>query len=207
MRFGRAAIAALAIAACAPAAPLPSGPFRGAELDHPLPKPALVFTDSRGQPFDLVQATANRVTLLFFGYTHCPDICPVHLANIAAVLDKMPDDVQRDVMVVFVTTDPARDSLPLLDRWVKGFDPRFIGLTGDSITIADAQSQLGLMPAQRTTAQMADHYGVGHATQVIAFTRDGLARVQYPFGTRQRDWAHDLPKLVEFGRAAATGTD
>ncbi len=204
MRFSRPMIVALAIAACAPAAPHSSGPFRGAELDHPLPKPALVFTDSHGQPFDFVEATANRVTLLFFGYTHCPDICPVHLANIAAVLDKMPDDVQRDVMVVFVTTDPARDSLPVLDRWIRGFDPRFIGLTGDSATIADAQAQLGLVPARRTAAQERNHYGVGHATQVIAFTRDGLARVQYPFGTRQRDWAEDIPKLVEFGRTPGT---
>jgi protein SCO1/2 len=207
MRFSRVVIAALAIAACAPGAPPASGPFRGAELDHPLPKPALVFTDSRGQPFDLVQATADRVTLLFFGYTHCPDICPVHLANIAAVLDKMPDDVQREVVVVFVTTDPARDSLPVLDRWITGFDPRFIGLTGDSATIADAQAQLGLVPAQRTAAQERNHYGVGHATQVIAFTRDGLARVQYPFGTRQRDWAEDIPKLVEFGRTPPAGTE
>ncbi|MBA2291353.1 MAG: SCO family protein [Gemmatimonadales bacterium] len=207
MRFGRAVIATLAIAACAPGAPPSSGPFRGAELDRPLPKPALVFTDSRGQPFDLVQATADRVTLLFFGYTHCPDICPVHLANIAAVLDKMPDDVQRDVMVVFVTTDPARDSLAVLDRWVTGFDSRFVGLTGDSATIADAQAQLGLIPALRTAAQERNHYGVGHATQVIAFTRDGLARVQYPFGTRQRDWAEDIPKLVAFGRPPDAGTD
>lgn len=207
MHFSRAVIAVLAIAACAPAATVPSGPFRGAELDLPLSKPALTFTDSRGQPFDLVQATANRVTLLFFGYTNCPDICPVHLANIAAVLDKMPDDVQRDVMVVFVTTDPTRDTLAVLDRWVKGFDARFIGLTGDSVTIADAQAQLGLIPAERTGAQASDHYGVGHATQVIAFTRDGLARVQYPFGTRQRDWAEDIPKLVEFGRPPDNGTD
>ncbi len=207
MHSCRVVVAALAIAACAPAAPAPSGPFRGAELERPLPKPALMFTDSDGKPFDLVAATADRVTLLFFGFTHCPDICPVHLANIAAVLDKMPDDVQRAVVVVFVTTDPDRDSLAVLDRWVKGFDPRFVGLTGDSATIADAQTQLGLVPARRIAAMSSTHYGVGHATAVIAFTRDGLARVQYPFGTRQRDWADDIPKLVEFGQPQPTGTE
>lgn len=177
----------------------PSG-FVGAELPMPLTKPPFVFTDSKGKPYDLVKETAGKVTLLFFGYTHCPDICPVHLANIAAVLDKLPDEVQRDVVVVFVTTDPARDSLPVLDAWVKGFNRSFVGLTAsDSILIA-AQSMLQLLPARRDTTTRADGgYAVGHAAQLVAFTRDGLGRVMYPFGTRQRDWAHDIPLLVAYG--------
>lgn len=196
----RAGVLALALAGCAPRGEPQAGPYRGVELVEPLPKPDLEFIDSRGQPYRLAEATAGKVTLLFFGYTSCPDICPVHLANIAAVLDKLPDEVQRDIAVVFVTTDPARDSLPVLHRWVTGFNRGFIGLTGTNSTIMAAQQALGLVPAQRTAAQRRDQYLVGHATQVIAFTRDGLARVQYPFGTRQRDWAHDLPKLVEVGR-------
>lgn len=180
---------------------LSPGGFVGAELPTPLPKPAFVFTDSRGKPYDLVKETAGKVTLLFFGYTHCPDICPVHLANIAAVLDKLPDEVQRQVVVVFVTTDPARDSLPVLDAWVKGFNRSFVGLTAsDSILIA-AQSMLQLLPAQRDTLTKPDgSYGVGHAAQLVAFTRDGLGRVMYPFGTRQRDWAHDIPVLIAHGQ-------
>lgn len=177
----------------------PNG-FAGAELPNPVPKPDFTFTDSKGKPFPFVAQTAGKVTLLFFGYTHCPDVCPVHLANIAAVLEKLSDDVTRDIEVVFVTTDPSRDSLAVLDRWVKGFNPRFIGLTASDSVLAAAQSIVKLLPAVRDTARTANGgYTVGHAATVIAYTRDGAGRVMYPFGTRQRDWAHDLPVLLAFG--------
>jgi protein SCO1/2 len=182
-----------------PDAPLSAHGFIGMELAAPLPKPGLQFTDSRGNPFQLDSATAGKVTLLFFGYTSCPDICPVHLANLAAVLDKMPDDVQRQVTVVFVTTDPARDTPAVLDAWMKGFDPQFVGLTASDSIIAAAQRMMHLQPAVKGKPDAKGAYPVGHAAVVIAFTRDGLGRVEYPPGTRQRDWAHDLPLLVNYG--------
>lgn len=186
----------LLLAACAADAPelSPSG-YRGADVADSLPLPDVVLTDTDGQPYALAEATRGKVTLVFFGYTHCPDICPVHLANIAAVLDKLPDAVQRDIVTLFVTTDPSRDSLPRLRQWVKQFNPQFVGLTGPDSVLARAQHALRLVPAVADTA----HGLVQHAGQVIAFSRDGLARVQYPFGTRQRDWAHDLPRLVAEG--------
>lgn len=177
----------------------PSG-FIGAELTTPSPVPDVVLTDTDGQPFRLADRTRGKVSLVFFGYTNCPDICPIHMANLAAVLAKMPDDIQRKVQVIFVTTDPARDSLPRLRGWVKQFNRDFIGLTGPDSTIVAAQLGFDLPPAvtdSNTTA--ADGYLVGHAAQVIAVTADGMARVWYPSGTRQRDWAHDLPRLVDFG--------
>ena len=181
-----------------PDAPLSVHGFVGTELATPLPKPGFRFTDSRGQPFQLDSATAGRVTLLFFGYTSCPDICPVHLANLAAVLDKMPDDIQRAVTVVFVTTDPGRDTPAVLDAWVKGFDPNFIGLTAPDSIIAAAQRMVRVQEAVKGKPDAKGAYPVGHAAGVIAFTRDGLGRVEYPPGTRQRDWAHDLPLLVNY---------
>ncbi len=187
------------LVACTAAPERPRSPdgFLGAELPEPLPKPDVPFVDSRGAPYDFVTATEGTVTLLFFGYTNCPDICPVHLANIAAVLKRLPDAVQREVRVVFVTADPARDSLPRLHAWVKGFNRDFIGLTGEPWAIDSAQRTLGLVPAVLdTTRGRREDYLVGHAGQVLAFTKDGMARVQYPFGTRQRDWAEDLPRLI-----------
>jgi protein SCO1/2 len=194
---------ALALSACSSAEVGPVSPsgYHGVELENPIPKPDMVFIDTRGEPYPLVAKTAGKVTLLFFGYTNCPDICPVHLANIAAVLNKLPDAIQRDVMMVFVTTDPKRDSLPRLHDWVKGFHAEFVGLSGTDSVLAAAQHALGLHPAvidTVTPTHGGNAYLVGHAGQVIAFTRDGLARVMYPFGTRQRDWAADLPKLVAF---------
>lgn len=181
-----------------PDAPLSPHGFVGTELAKPVPKPALDFTDSRGRPFRLDSATAGKVTLVFFGYTNCPDICPVHLANLAAVLDKMPDSVQSRVQVVFVTTDPVRDSLPLLDAWVHAFSPTFIGLTASDSIVTIAEREMQLPAAVKGAADPSGGYPVGHAAAVIAFTRDGLGRVAYLPGTRQRDWAHDLPLLVAY---------
>jgi len=194
-----AAVATAWLAACA--APIgdlsPSG-FLGAEVVSPRPVPDVTLTDQDGQPFALRERTAGRVALIFFGYTNCPDICPVHLANLAAVLDKMDEEVRREVDVIFITTDPARDTLPHLRTWVKQFDRSFTGLTGPDSLLRATEIALGVLPAVRDSSRGAD-YEVGHAAQVIAVTRDGLARVQYPFGTRQRDWAHDLPRLVAYG--------
>lgn len=196
-------LALVATSACSGGerAPLSPSGFIGAELTTPLPKPDFIFTDSKGKPYPLVERTAGQVTLLFFGYTHCPDVCPVHLANIAAVLDKMPDEVQRSITMVFVTTDPARDSLPALDAWVKGFNPTFVGLTASDSVLAAAQAMVKMVPAERDTlSDGSGGYAVGHSAAVIAYTRDGLGRVMYPFGTRQRDWAHDLPLLANYGK-------
>jgi protein SCO1/2 len=186
----------LVLAGCNSAPPLlsPSG-YRGVELSPPLVMPDIEFTDTEGQPYRLAERTRGKVALLFFGYTNCPDICPVHLANIAAVLGKLPDEVRRDVTVVFITTDPTRDSLPRLRQWVHQFDRRFVGLTGPDSLIVAAQRALGVQPAFGSDSSDAG-YLVQHAGQVMAFGRDGIARVQYPFGTRQRDWARDLPRLV-----------
>jgi protein SCO1 len=181
----------------APARELSPNGFIGAEVDVLRPIPTVPFRDTRGEFYDLAAAAEGKVLLLFFGYTNCPDICPVHLANIAAVIKRMPDAVQRQVLTVFVTADPSRDTLPRLHEWVTGFDREFVGLTGDQWAIDSAQVLLGLVPAVLDTARKdRKEYLVGHAGQVIAFTKDGLARVHYPFGTRQRDWADDLPKLL-----------
>ena len=202
-RWARA-LPAAAVIACGgrPDVPLSLHGFAGSELAAAVPKPDFQFRDSRGHPFRFDSATAGKVTLLMFGYTNCPDVCPVHLANLAAVLDKMPEEVQRQVTVVFVTTDPARDSLPVLDAWVKGFDPQFIGLTASDSVVTAAQREVRLSPAAKAPPDAAGAYAVGHSSAVIAYTRDGWGRVEYPFGTRQKEWAHDLPLLVEYGRAS-----
>jgi protein SCO1/2 len=174
--------------------------FIGVEMPDPLVTPDLTFTDSHGRPMHLPSATVGKVTLLMVGYTHCPDVCPVHLANLAAVLKKMPTEVQSGVQVLFVTVDPVRDTPAVLDAFVSAFDPAFLGLTGSDSTLAALQRALLLGEAYELPAKEAGTYTVGHASAVIAFTADGLARVRYPFGTRQADWAHDLPLLVAFGQ-------
>jgi len=170
--------------------------LRGRVLPAPLPKPDLVLTDANGEPFDLRRETDGYLTLLFFGYTSCPDICPIHMASLGAVMQPLRPTVRERIRVVFVTTDPERDTPERLKAWLANFDPTFIGLTGDTATVNAAQRALYLPLPQIGPADSTGAYQVGHAAAIVAFTPDNQGRVMYPFGIRQADWANDLPKLL-----------
>ena len=173
-----------------------AGRLAGFEAPDPTPKPDFALTDCDGRRFDFRRDTAGRLTLLFFGYTHCPDVCPIHMANLAAVLSRMPPDEASRVRVVFVTTDPVRDTRARLKDWLGAFDPAFIGLTGTRAELEAALRAAGVAPTVAQPAPGDTSYEVGHAAQVLAYGIDGRLRAQYPFGTRQKDWAHDLPILL-----------
>ncbi len=176
----------------------PSG-YHGAELPVPLEKPDAVLRDTEGRPFDLRADTDGYATALFFGYTNCPDVCPVHMANLAAVLRDAPPSTRSKVKVVFVTVDPERDTPERLRTWLNAFDSTFVGIAGPEDEVARLQKGLYLANAYTNKQSEADSaYDVMHAAQVIVFSRsDNLAHVMYPFGTRQKDWAADLPRLVK----------
>ena len=169
--------------------------YRGTVLPKPREKIEFTLTDTEGEPFDFVDETAGFVTLVFFGYTFCPDVCPIHMANIGAVLKNLPFDVRRQIKVIFITTDPERDTRERLRQWLDNFDDSFIGLRGSREQVNQISVSLGL-PASQIVEDEAGGYEVGHSAYVMAFTKDGRAHVLYGFGTRQADWAHDLPKLV-----------
>jgi protein SCO1/2 len=184
--------------ACTPApdASRSAGGSSAARLDPPVELPAAVLDGVDGRPFDLRDGTPGSVTLLFFGYTHCPDICPVHMANLAAVLRDLPLEISREVDVLFVTTDPERDTPERLGEWLSALHPRFVGLRGTRSEVNDLERSLGLPPSV-VVADSASRDGlVGHAALVLAFGPGDTARVAYPWGTRQRDWLRDLPRLV-----------
>ncbi len=171
--------------------------FRGVVLHTPIDKPDFTLTDFNGEPYNFRLKTAGKVALLFFGYTHCPDVCPLHAANVAAVLRQLPFETREAIRFVFVTTDPDRDTPERLKSWLGGFDPSFVGLRGSEAEVNRIQAGLRIAPARKEiTGADSVNYLVGHAAQVIAFSPDGLGRVDYPFGVRQEDWANDLPRLV-----------
>ncbi len=176
----------------------PAG-LAGPQLGQPIPKPDFTLTTTAGQAFNFRQETKGFVTLLFFGYTHCPDICPVHLANIAAAMSRLGPEVNNQLKVVFVTTDPARDTPDVMRRWLDKFDPRFIGLVGSDSAINAALAQLRMGTPEKETGTDPVNYTIGHPALVLAFTRDDSAHVVYPFGIRQADWAHDLRLLAQGG--------
>src|SRR6185503_11265117 len=127
LRFSRAALAALLISGCKNS-PASTATVRGFELGAPLPRPSFTLTATDGKPYAFAKETAGKLTLLFFGYTNCPDVCPVHAANIAEIIKDLPWEDRQRVSFVFVTTDPDRDSLPQLRKWLDNFDSTFVGL-------------------------------------------------------------------------------
>ncbi len=171
--------------------------LNGVPFSEPLPRPDFVLRDTSGAPFDFRAATEGRLTLLFFGYTNCPDICPVHMANLAAVLGRSPD-LRKRVEVVFVGVDVPRDTPGHLREWLDHFDRGFVGLTGTPEEIEAAQLAAGVPPAM-VDSRWEDGYSVSHAGWLTLYTPDGPARLRYPFGTRQSELAHDLEVLVEKG--------
>jgi protein SCO1/2 len=172
--------------------------YRGGLITPPLLKPKFTLMDTSGAPFDFHEKTRGYVTLLFFGYTFCPDQCPMHMANIGAALKKLPAGIADQVKLVFVTTDPARDTPAVLRRWLDLFDRRFVGLSGTEAAIEAVERSAGVPAAQKTDGANGK-YGVAHANFVLAYTRDNLAHVLYPGGVSQDDWVHDLPLLVAEG--------
>jgi protein SCO1 len=175
--------------------------FRGIVLSEPRPKVDFTLEDLDGEPFHFRERTDGHVTLLFFGYTYCPDICPIHMAQLGAVLPELPSRLQQRIKVVFVTTDPERDTPERLRQWLGTFHPGFIGLRGDLEEVNRIQAALGLPPAQLGEPGPRGDYEVGHSAQILAFTPDDRLTVMYPFGIRQADWLRDLPRLARVGEA------
>jgi protein SCO1/2 len=173
----------------------------GVPFSVPLPKPDFTLTDTSGKPFHFHAATQGYLTLLFFGYTNCPDVCPVHLANIAAVLKRDPD-LYQDLKVVFVGVDAPRDTPKTVRRFLDQFDPSFIGLTGTPAELERAELAAAVPPAF-VEKRFKGGYTVSHAAWVLLYTRDDLGHLRYPFGTRQSEWAHDLAVLARQGWPAS----
>lgn len=183
-----------------------AGPNRGVHADAtyygglvspPLPKPRFTLTETSGASFDLRAQTQGYVTLLYFGYTHCPDMCPLEMSTIAKALKEMPPAVADEFKVIFVTTDPARDTGDVMRSWLDHFNKRFIGLTGSEDAIVAAQIAANLPPAKKSAVRPDGSYEVGHAAFVLAYTKDNFAHVIYPVGVSEEGWAHDLPHLVK----------
>ncbi len=175
-----------------------AGRYYGIQITPPIAKPDVTLTDTTGAPFSLRQATDGYVTLLYVGYTHCPDVCPLQMATIAGALKKVPPDVAAKIKVVFVTADLERDTPQRLREWLDLFDRRFIGLAGRQAAIDAVQRALGMAPATKEPLG-GGNYAVNHAAYVLAYTTDDLAHLIYPQGFTADDWAHDLEKLVRQG--------
>ncbi|MBW1604113.1 SCO family protein [Streptomyces sp. JJ66] len=171
-------------------------PAEATVLDTPFPKPDLVLTDTEGEPYEFVAETKGKPTLVYFGYTNCPDVCPTTMSNIAYGESQLSEAEQEELRVVFVTTDPERDTPESLGEWLNGAAPGATGLTGDFDTIQAGARTLGISiepPVKKEDGEIESMHG----SQVLFFSpKDDKAHVLYTEDTTAETYAQDLPKLV-----------
>jgi protein SCO1/2 len=167
--------------------------FAGLDLAEPYRRPSFTLTDTTGAAFDFKAATSGRPTLLFFGYTNCPDVCPTTMADVAVALRGLDAALVQDLQVVFVTTDPAFDSPEVLAEYLGRFDADlpvpFIGLTGDQAAIDRAQLSTGV--------PLAEDAGRLHSSLLLLYGTDDEAHVAFDAGNTSRDIAADLRLVAE----------
>jgi protein SCO1/2 len=160
--------------------------------------PHVRLTDTSGSTYTLDTDTTMPLTLVFFGYTNCPDVCGVVMANLATALNQLPESDRAKVAMLFVTTDPARDDPSTLRRYLDRYNPAFEGVTGPLPKIVDAGKAVGVL-IEKGTRLPSGGYEVQHGTQVLGVLPDGSAPVIWTGGTTPRQLADDLTTILHTG--------
>ncbi|MBW3535242.1 MAG: SCO family protein [Gemmatimonadetes bacterium] len=193
-----AVLLALAFGACSPS-PSPDEVLEGVTAARPTPpieKPGFTFTDTEGEAYDFRAETEGRLALLFFGYTYCPDVCPLQMARIATALDSVPPELRERIEVVFVSVDPKRDTPERLATWLGNFDPGFVGLTAPQEEVDALMGSLDFPPTMFPEGTEGDDYGVGHPGMVWGFTPDGAGRLLWFGGVTAEDYRKDMVQVA-----------
>ena len=171
------------------------GQLTGAVLDQPYVVPETPLTATDGASYSLADDTDKRLTLVFFGYTHCPDICTVVMSTIASAMTRL-DAADRDqVDVVFVTTDPQRDTEPVLRNYLDRFDPAFIGLTGQLPTIIDIGRALAI-GVEHGEKLASGGWDITHGTSVLGIDRNDRVPILWTQGVSATQLASDVHQLL-----------
>ena len=182
--------------------------YQGARVKPPYPKPNVVLTTSKGGKYDFREQTSGFLTLLYFGYTSCPDICPLHMFEIDRALTNLSPEASKNIQVIFITTDPERDTPEKLAKWLGYFNTDFIGLTGEYSEILEVLAMVGIAEPVKTDLGGGE-YLVSHPSYIVAYTPDDLGHIVYPILLKESGGfdteglyemlLHDLERLALFG--------
>ncbi|OOG48014.1 SCO family protein [Rhodanobacter sp. C01] len=141
----------------------------------------------------------GKVVLLYFGYTHCPDVCPLTLAHLHVVMQRL-GPLADGARILFVSVDPTRDTPDVMHAYVNAFDPRAVGLTG-SPRMVEALVKRYRSSFTREPTSTDGNYEVSHGSAIYLFDRDGRARALATPAASQDDIVHDLHLLLDTGAA------
>ena len=172
-------------------------PWRLTDISGHMPDLAFQLTDDNGKPVT-AEDYRGKVVLLYFGYTHCPDVCPLTLAHLHAVLQRVGPKADG-ARILFVSVDPARDTPAIMHAYVNAFDKRAVGLTGTPRAL-EALSKRYRSAFTREPAQANGQYEVSHSSAIYLFDRQGQARLLATPAASQDDLVHDLYLLLEAGK-------
>jgi protein SCO1 len=172
--------------------------MHGAVLDEPYVVPPVELTSTDGSAYRLDRDAADPLTLVFFGYTHCPDICHVVMADIASALTRLEPGQRAQVGMQFVTTDPARDDRQTLREYLDRFDPQFGGLTGRLDDVVTLGEGLGVA-VEKGEELPSGGYAVTHGTQVVGVLPDGTAPIVWTEGTAPAKITDDIRTILAEG--------
>ncbi len=181
-------LALLALAGCG------GEDWRTKEIASLMPPLAFTLIDERGETVEAGRYRGD-VTLLFFGYTHCPDVCPTTLARLAGQVRDLPVEAREDIKVLFVSVDPARDDPERLTAYTDAFGPAVIGLTGSRDRL-DALTRRYRVTYGYGEKDPTGGYAVSHPSGVFAFDRQGDARLLIRDGDNPEAVRHDLERLL-----------
>ncbi len=159
--------------------------FRGVVITPPVAAAPIVLTDSNGNPFQL-DSQQGKIALVFFGFTNCPDECPLTMAKLKQALQDIGAQA-KDVQVLMITTDPARDNADALKKYVTTFNPTFLGLTGTPDQLQTVWNAYGVVVLDG---------GETHSALVYVIDRQGKLRLTFSSDMEYQDVAHDLRKLL-----------
>jgi len=173
---------------------LPS-PFQAGDVTAKFAQADFYLNDAAsGQPVSLADFR-GKVVVLFFGYTHCPQVCPTELADLAQLMRQLGDDANR-VQVLFITLDPERDTRELLAKYPAAFYPTFKGLSGDSMATAQAAKAFGVTYEKHPNKN--GGYDLDHTAGTYFIAPRGQPVLLSPFWQRADAWVQDIRLLLAF---------
>jgi len=152
----------------------------------------LNLTDHNGKPRTLADFRGKVVTV-FFGFTHCPDVCPTTLAEMAQVMKELGADADK-LQVLFITVDPERDTPQVLKQYVPSFHPSFIGLYGDAEATARTAKEFKVFVQKQPVKD--GGYSVDHGAGTFILDRDGKLRLFAQYGLGPAALVHDIRILL-----------
>ena len=188
-RVGRLSLLAWGVAGCAP-----SGPTRGVAVSPPRVVPAFSFARPGAPPYSTAPVE-GQLQLVFFGYTHCPDVCPTTLADWQRIAARLGPTKAARVRFLFVSVDPARDTPAIAARYAARFHPSFVGVAGNDSTTAAILTAFGASAA-RDASPDSTTYTVSHSAQVFLLNDRGAVIAMYPLGLGWDALLADLEALL-----------